>query len=175
MCGSTFANSFNVGVDLTADYSYEPVLNYLKSIGDTNYINAYSGYCLNTNDYDNCRYFTVGTGYFAKGKFQAGSFTICSSVEILKVEVTAKAYMNSYPGYGAQQGQTIYQPDYEASILLDNDETSLAVASDATETISKPVSKDYSASGGVKQFTIESSGGRVFVEEIKITWKGENS
>lgn len=168
MCGEAYSSKIPNTQDLTADYAYENFLAYLKSFGEENYINAYSGYCLNSNkhDVDNCQYFTLGTGSGAK--FSSGSLTICSSVAITKVEVTAKAYSKYY--------NSANHPDYGATLVLDGAATELIGAEEtSTETISKTVTKDYSTTGGVKQFTIESSVGRVFVEEIKITWKGQNS
>lgn len=177
MCGSIFADNFALHQDLLSSDQSDFIQTYINSfIEEENYVNDVNYWCLNTNDYNDIRYLTLGTGYFLKtGKYSSGGLEITTSKEIEKVEINARAYINAYPGYGAQAGTMVYQPDYIASVLLDGEELSLAVKEDAVETISKSITKDYSSSGGTKYFKIESKDARVFLENIKITWKGQNS
>ena len=116
---------------------------------------------LNTAIYGSSTILTIGTGYYAKDMFNPGTLTWNSKVSIYKVEIKAQAYFkeNSY------SGNVI---DYPAHVLIDTDDHSLEVESES-ELALQTFSKEYAE--GTKSFSINSTGGRVLLESLKITWR----
>lgn len=117
---------------------------------------------LNTAEWEQGAALCIGTGYYAKDKFQAGTFKWNSGVKIYRVELKARAYTkrNDY------SGDIIDTP---AHVQLDGDDLEL-MPEGATKAEVKTISKDYIE--GVNSFSITSTGARVVVQEVTITWRG---
>ena len=127
-----------------------------------NLISSLSCTRLNTADWGGKTYLCVGTGYYANGKFSEGKLTWNSIEKIYKVQIKAQPYAkeNSYSG-------NIY--DYPAHVWIDSDDHSLEFTSPAEPTL-QTFEKTYT--DGVTKFTISSTGARVLLDEITITWRG---
>lgn len=95
----------------------------------------------------------------------SGSMTWTSIVKIYKVQFTVVNYYKSY-SYTGNSGITV---DNNAHFLIDSDDHSLELAAGVTPVYST-FSKEYSE--GTSSFTIASSGGRVLIKEMTITWRG---
>jgi len=104
-------------------------------------------------------YFCVGTGYHVNGKFKPGTFKWTSGEKIYRVEIKALAYAKEY--------NNTVNPDTISHVWIDSDDHSL-------ETTSAPevqtFSKEYG--DGTNSFSIKSTGSRVLLESITITWRG---
>lgn len=125
----------------------------LKSLNCTN---------LNTAEWEQGAALCVGTGYYANDKFKPGLFKWNSEVKIYKVELKARAYTkrNDY------SGDIIDTP---AHVQLDGDDLEL-MPSGSTSAEIKTISKEYAS--GVNSFSITSTGARVVVQQVTITWRG---
>lgn len=117
---------------------------------------------LNTCEWEKGAALCIGTGYYGKDRFKPGSFTWNSELKIYKVEVEAQAYYkaNNYDGDIV---------DTYACLHLDDVEKNLIEDSEIIPSIKK-VSKEYQ--DGVNKFTLSSTGGRVAIKQITITWRG---
>lgn len=117
---------------------------------------------LNTAEWEKGAALCIGTGYYGNDKFKAGTFKWVSGVKIYKVELKARAYTkrNDY------SGDIIDSP---AHVQLDGDDLEL-MPSGATTAEVKTLTKDYAE--GVNSFSITSTGARVVVQEVTITWRG---
>lgn len=127
-----------------------------------NLISSLSCTRLNTAEWNEKVYLCVGTGYYANNKFNAGKLQWNSIEKIYKVQIKAQAYakLNNYSG-------NTY--DYPAHVWIDNDDHSLEFASPAEPTL-QTFEKTYTE--GVTKFVISSTGARVLLDEITITWRG---
>lgn len=117
---------------------------------------------LNTAEWGGTVYLCVGTGYYANGKFSEGILKWNSGVKIYNVEIKAQAYAKENP----YSGDII---DYPAHVWIDSDDHSLEVEEGSTPEI-KTFSKAYP--DGTNSFSIKSTGARVLLQEITITWRG---
>lgn len=117
---------------------------------------------LNTAEIDDKVYLCVGTGYFANDKFNQGILKWNSEEKIYKVEIKAQAYLkrNSY------SGDII---DYPAHVWIEEDDHSSEVEQGSTPVV-QTFTKEFN--DGVNSFSIKSTGARVLLEEITITWRG---
>lgn len=156
----------NAGVQFD-DASYSRNVELLKEYCDScleykDLINSINCSNLNTCEWDEGAALCIGTGYYGNGKFKAGSFTWNSKVKIYKVEIEARAYTkkNNYSGDIV---------DTPAVIHLDEERLKLVANGDTTASL-KTLSKEYD--DGVNSFTISSTGARVAIKQIKITWRG---
>lgn len=126
--------------------------------GGEDYLTNFEFENLNTASYQGVLYLCVGTGYYANSKFKQGSFTWTSKKDIYEVEIKAKAYSKLDNG-----GST----DIQSVAWIDNESISLSCESTA-DPESKVKSVTYK--DGRKQFTVKSTGSRVMLEYLKITW-----
>jgi len=127
--------------------------------GGEDYLSSFEFENLNTAAYGGVLYLCVGTGYYANSKFKQGSFTWTSKKEIYEVEMKVKAYSKLDNG-----GST----DIQSVAWIDNESVSLNCESTANPE-SKIKSVKYS--NGTKQFTLKSTGSRVMLEYLKISWE----
>ena len=117
-------------------------------------------YCVKLNTIaDGDVYLSVGTGKYYEDSFNPGTLTWNSDEKIIKVEITAKAYSKSL-------GST----DLVSHVLIDDMDNSLELEEGATPE-SHTFSKEYKE--GTQSFSICSSGSRVFLESISISWELE--
>ena len=123
-------------------------------------------YCT-TRKVEGDTYLQIGTGSYAKGKFNEGTLTYGSKVKISKVEITAFNYSNPYQDY--QTGVTIPNVDTECHLMLDDLDLSLELNSNESP-VEKKISKEYT--DGVNKFTLTATSGRVLIKEMTITWRG---
>ena len=138
----------------------EVLQNYCASkLDGTNMLSSIQFENLNTAMYDKTLYLSVGTGYYANDKFKEGLFKWTSKLLLHKVEIQAKAYSKLTSG-----GLT----DPQSVIWIDDESVSLACDTDAAPT-SKSLSKEYP--NGTSTFSIKSTGSRVMLESLKITWR----
>lgn len=158
-CGSEFSKitSGQAGY-VFADHP-DVLQNYCASKLDaTNMLKSITFENLNTAKYKNELYLSVGTGYYANDKFKEGLFKWTSLLPLHKVVIKAKAYSKLDNG-GATDTQSV--------VWIDNTSCSLACASDA-DPVSKTLCVDYE--DGTQTFSIKSTGSRVMLESLTITW-----
>ena len=164
-------NSFSAVATKTGvqfdDSSYSRNVEILKEYCDSgleyeNLISSINCTNLNTAEWEQGVALCVGTGYYGNSKFKEGLFKWNSNVKIYKVELKARAYTkrNDY------SGDIIDSP---AHVQLDGDDLEL-MPEGSTKAEVKTISKDYAE--GVNSFSITSTGARVVVQEITITWRG---
>ena len=115
---------------------------------------------------DSDTFFQIGTGS-AKNGFNEGVFNWSCNVKIYKIEITAFNYSNPYQDY--QTGVTIPNVDNMGHLILDDLDTSFEVPADAAP-VTKTIVKEYAE--GANGFQLHSTGGRMLVSEMKITWRG---
>ena len=123
-----------------------------------NLLTAISCTKLNTAVWKNVCYLCVGTGYFANDAFQSGIIHWTSGKSIYKVEIKAMAYAKEYNGGG-------FGLDSQSHIWIDSDNHSLETNDEPTI---QYFSKEYA--NGTSEFEIKSTGSRVLLESITITW-----
>lgn len=155
--------STEAGVQID-DTNYSANVTKLKEYFDSkleykNLITNLSCTKLNTAVWQDVCYLCIGTGYYINDRFAEGDLTWTSAKKIYKVEIEAMAYAKAYQsGFGVDQ---------ISHVLIDEDDHSL-------ETTEEPViqsfSKEYSE--GVTSFSIKSTGSRVLLKSLKITWRG---
>ena len=124
----------------------------------TNMLSGITFENLNTAVYKNVLYLSLGTGYYANNKFKEGIFTWTSPLPIHKVEIQGKAY-SKLDNNGAT--------DIQSVVWIDNTSLSLECASDEDPT-SDTLCVEYE--NGTQSFTLKSTGSRVMLESLKITW-----
>ena len=126
-------------------------------------------YCTTrTVEADKDTFFQIGTGSPAKDKFNPGTFLWHCDAKIYKVEVTAFNYSKPYQDY--QTKEWIPNVDTKGHLKLDNIDTSFEVG-DNDGPITKTIVKEYSE--GTNEFTLKSTGGRMLVSKMKITWRAQ--
>ena len=118
---------------------------------------------LNTAEWNSTVYLCVGTGYYVKDKYKEGTLKWNSGVKIYKVEIKAQAYC-TYNDY-----EHVTMIDSPAHVWIDDKDCSVE-ATQESELGFKTFSKDYE--NGVNTFSIKSTGARVLLESITITWRG---
>ena len=158
-CGSEFSSvtSGKAGY-VFADHP-DVLQNYCATMLDaTNMLSGITFENLNTAMYKNELYLSVGTGYYANGKFKEGLFKWTSLLPLHKVVIKARAYSKLDTG-----GST----DIQSVVWIDNNSCSLECASDV-DPVSKTLSVDYE--NGTQTFSIKSTGSRVMLESLTITW-----
>ena len=102
-------------------------------------------------------YMKIGTGS------GAGEFVWHSDVKIYKVEATVLCYAN----YDTYHKVNIYDSWSHAVLSGDDFDLTYDGESDPLPTV---ISKEFSE--GVKSFKLENKDGRIFVKDLKITWRG---
>ena len=124
----------------------------------TNMLTSINCIKCNTAPYNNVFYFCVGTGYYGSNKFNEGSFKWTSVLPIHKIEIKAMAYSKLDDG-GSTDGQSV--------VWINDESHSLAQETTVAPTM-QTFSKDFPK--GVESFEIKSTGSRVLLESITITW-----
>ena len=115
---------------------------------------------LNTAVWKSVCYLCVGTGYYVNDKFVEGLLKWTSGEKIYKVEIEAMAYAKEYSG-------SDFGVDTISHVWIDSDDHSLET--DA-EPVMQTFSKEYA--DGVNSFSIKSTGSRVLLKSLTITWRG---
>lgn len=168
--GLYFNTNFSEGTNLTSasQSKVDELRTYLEN--PLEYENLFTSltceYCT-TRKVDGDTYLQIGTGSYAKGKFNEGSFKYGSKEKIYRVEVTAFNYSNPYQDYST--GALVPNVDTEAHLLLDDIDLSLELPS-TSNPVEKSVVKEYE--NGVNSFTLKTTSGRVLIKSITITWRG---
>lgn len=166
--GSTFATNFPEGTNFDNEAKFEELFEYIDNqLEYYDLISKISCTKCATRKVDGDTFFQIGTGSPAKGKFNEGTFSYSSDVKIYKVEITAFNYSNPYEDW--QTGQTIHNVDNLGHLILDDLDTSFEIAANAAP-VTKTIVKEYAE--GANGFTLKSTGGRMLVSEMKITWRG---
>ena len=158
-CDEDFANITSGQAGYVFSDHPEVISEYCTSkAGGDDYLKSFAFENLNTASYKSTLYLSVGTGYYANDKFKQGKINWSSKKEIYSVEIKVKAYSKLDNG-----GST----DIQSVAWIENESVSLSCESTAD-----PESKVKSVvlPKGSKQFTIKSTGSRVFLEYLKITW-----
>ena len=150
------------GVQTEDGDNAEKLTKYFEdNLAKQNLLTSISFTKLNTAVWNDVVYLCIGTGYYAHidgNKFAEGNLTWNSGEKIYKVEIKALAYAkkdNNYLGI-----------DKISHVWIDEDDHSL-------ETESEPELQTFSKTyeEGVNSFSIKSTGSRVNLESITITWK----
>lgn len=168
--GLYFNTNFSEGTNLTSasQSKVDELREYLED--PLEYENLFTSltceYCT-TRKVDGDTYLQIGTGSYAKGKFNEGTFKYGSKEKIYRVEVTAFNYSNPYQDYST--GALVPNVDTEAHLLLDDNDLSLELPS-TSNPVEKSVVKEYA--NGVNSFTLKATNGRVLIKSITITWRG---
>ena len=146
------------------DKSYKDNADKLKDYFDSKleYANLLTGLSctkLNTAEWESVCYLCIGTGYHGNGNFAKGALSWTSGVKIYKVEIEAMAYAKDYGG-------GTFGVDSISHVLIDEDDHSL-------ETEQAPVIQTFEKEfvDGVTNFTIHSTGSRVLLKSMTITWR----
>jgi len=162
---STFATAAGVQAD---DESFPEKVELLSNcisgqLENKNLLTKLSCEKLNTAEWKSVVYLCVGTGDYANSKpdrqFKPGTLAWTSAEKIYKVEIKAMAYAKQYQG-------SEFGLDKISHVWIDNDDYSLETE---IEPELKTFSKTYEE--GVNSFSIKSTGSRVLLESITITWK----
>ena len=162
---SSFATEAGKQID-NADHSKEKgeLLTYLRSKVDyETMVSELDCVKINTAEWETGAALCVGTGYYAKDKYNEGTFKWSSDAKIYHVEVKARAYTknNDYAG--------VVQIDEPAKIQIDNGEIMPLLGEKETTATVKTIEADYP--DGTDCFTIKSHDARVVLQEVTITWK----
>lgn len=156
--GPTFATYFPEGTNFDQQQKFDELCEYIDAQLDyydlINKITLVKGQSRKVNS---DTYLQIGTG---SGD---GSLTWNCKEKIYAIEIKAMAY-SKYNDYGG-----VWNVDRNAHLKINNVDFSLEVPSGNPEIITLPV-QNYDE--GITSFTIASSGGRVLVSEITITWRG---
>ena len=123
-------------------------------------------YCA-TRKVEGDTYLQIGTGSYAKSKFNEGKLVFGSKVKIYRVKITAFNYSNPYND--PQTGQLVPNVDAACHLKLDDIDLNMELASSETPT-AKVVEKSYGE--GTTSFTLKATSGRVLIKEMTITWRG---
>jgi len=156
----------NAGVQMD-DNSYKANADKLKNYFDSkleykNLITNLSCTNLNTAEWKNVVYLCIGTGYYANDKFVEGILKWTSGEKIYRVEIEAMAYAKA-------RSSDTFATDELSHVWIDTDNHSLETATTTEPTI-QTFSKEYAE--GVTSFAIKSTGSRVLLKSLKITWRG---
>lgn len=149
--------------DSTYKDNADKLRNYIDAqLAYLNLVNSISCAKLNTAEYNGTTYLCVGTGYYLNDKYTEGSLVWNSEVKIYHVELKAMTYVkiNDYSGNIVDRLGVIHLDDVNGSVEVPEGDTPKTTT----------ISKDYVS--GVNSFTISSTGGRVLLSEITITWRG---
>jgi len=130
-----------------------------KQLDATNMLTQISCTKCNIAEYNNKIYFCVGTGYYVNNKFNEGSFKWTSMLPLHKVEIKTMPY-SKLGGGGSTDAQSV--------VWIDDSSLSLATTPE-TAPVMQTFSKEYP--DGTQSFEIKSTGSRVLIESITITWK----
>ena len=131
----------------------------LSKLDATNMLDSISCTKCNTAPFKGVLYFCVGTGFYETDNFNEGSFKWTSKLPLHKVEINAMPYSKLDDG-----GST----DSQSVVWINNESHSLATESNVAPRI-ETFSKEFE--DGTQSFEIKSTGSRVLLESIKITWK----
>lgn len=161
---SVYASAAGVQAD---DSGYSENVTKLKNYCDSfleyeNLITKLNCTCLNTAEYNGETVLCVGTGYYQNNKFSDGLLKWTSKEKIYKVEISATNYFkeNSY------SGNII---DYPAHVWIDSDDHPLTCEVGLNPQY-QSFTKEYDE--GTTSFSIKSTGARVLLRELTITWRG---
>lgn len=154
----TYASKFPEGTNFDNPGKFEELLEYIDEQLDyydlINEITLVKGQSRKVNS---VTYLQIGTG---SGN---GSLTWSCKEKIYSIEIKAMAY-SKYNDYG-----DVWNVDREAHLNVAGTDYSLEVPTGEPTIISLgPVN----FASGTTNFTIASSGGRVLISEMKITWRG---
>ena len=145
-------NAYSANAGKLKDY-------FVSKLDDNNLLTNLSCTKLNTVVWKSVCYLCIGTGYHVNGNFVEGSFKWTSQVKIYKVEIEAMAYAKEYNG-------GTFGVDSASHVLIDNEDHSLETTE---EPILQKFSKEYA--DGANSFSIKSTGSRVLLKSLTITWK----
>lgn len=166
--GSTFASNFPEGTNFDNAAKFEELLEHIdEQLDYYDLINEITCVKCSTRKVDGDTFFQIGTGSPAKGKFNPGTFNWSCKEKIYKVEITAFNYSNPYEDYSTHQ--IVHNVDNLGHLILDDLDTSFEIPADAAP-VTKTIVKEYPQ--GVQGFNLRSTGGRMLVSEMKITWRG---
>ena len=166
--GSTFASKFQEGTNFDNAAKFEELLEHIDDQLDYyDLINEITCVKCSTRKVDGDTFFQIGTGSPAKGEFNPGTFNWSCKEKIYKVEITAFNYSKPYEDYSTHQ--IVHNVDNLGHLILDDLDTSFEIPSDAAP-VTKTIVKEYPQ--GVQGFNLRSTGGRMLVSEMKITWRG---
>lgn len=156
--GPAFATHFPEGTNFDQQQKFDELCEYIDAQLDyydlINKITLVKGQSRKVNS---DTYLQIGTG---SGD---GSLTWNCKEKIYAIEVKAMAY-SKYNDYGG-----VWNVDRNAHLKINNVDFSLEVPEGNPEIITLPV-QNYDE--GITSFTIASSGGRVLISEMTITWRG---
>lgn len=159
--GSSFASTFSAG----SHFDTEGKINSLKNYFDDqleyqNLITSVTCDNLHSQAFNSVTYWQFGSGN------GPGSFTWNSNVKIYSVEATVLCYAK-YDSY-----HQIYNIDSWAHFLVGDVNQDLTYDTEEGTKIPDEVVVSKSFESGTKSFTLASQDGRVFVKQLRITWKG---
>ena len=159
--GSDFASNFSSGSHFDTETKISQFKTYLDDqLEYQHLITSISCDNLHSQAYESTTYWQFGS---SNG---AGSFTWQSDVKIYKVEATVLCFAK-YDSY-----HQIYNIDSWAHFKIDDVDQDLTYDTEESTKLPEEVTFSKSYSSGTKSFTLESQYGRVFVKQLKITWKG---
>lgn len=166
--GSSFTNEFTDGTNFDNADKFRQLCDYIDlQLEYYDLINGISCTRCATRKVDGDTYLQIGTGSAAKGEFNSGNFIWSSEEKIYYVEIVAFNYSKPYQDWST--GETIHNVDNMGHIKIDDVDGSLEVGvNDAPKTIT--LSKTYEQ--GTNSFKLSSTGGRVLIKEMTITWRG---
>lgn len=155
---SKYASLFPEGTNFDNSKKFEELLEYIdEQLDYYDLINELTLVKGQSRKVNSVTYLQIGTG---SGD---GSLKWSCKEKIYSIEVKAMAY-SKYNDYGG-----VWNVDRNAHIKVAGQDFSLEVPTGEPEIVTlDPVTFEE----GVTDFTISSSGGRVLVSEMKITWRG---
>lgn len=159
--GTEFATAFSAGSHFDTDEKKENLKDYFDNqLEYQNLITSISCDNLHSQKFNSVTYWQFGSGS------GVGTFTWNSDVKIYSVEATVLCYAK-YDDY-----HEIYNIDSWSHFLIGDVDQDLTYDTQEGTKIPEEVLVSKSYNSGTKSFTLGSQYGRVFVRELKITWKG---
>lgn len=168
--GAKFNSDFKEGTNftITSPQKTDELREYLE--GPLEYEDLFTSldcdYCT-TRKVDGDTYLQIGTGSYAKGKFNVGTLIFGSKVKIYDVKIKAFNYSNPYNDYST--GELIPNVDTDCHLKLDSVDLNMELPSNSAP-IEKTVEKHYE--NGTNLFSLVALSGRVLIKEMTITWRG---
>lgn len=155
---ATYASKFPEGTNFDNERKFEELLEYIDDqLEYYDLINELTLVKGQSRKVNSVTYLQIGTGS------GAGSLNWSCKEKIYSIQVKAMAY-SKYNDYGKT-----WNVDREAHVVVAGKDFSLEVPTGEPELLTlEPVTFDQ----GITDFTISSSGGRVLISEMTITWRG---
>ena len=158
--GTAFAAKFSGGSHFDTQSKVDTLKDFFKGQLEYNgLISSLACTNLHSQAFNDYTYLQFGSGS------GSGALAWTSSVDILKVEVTALCYAK-YDSY-----HKMYNIDSWSHFLINDFDTDLTYDTQEGTKIPEEVSFSKTFESGTKSFSLVSKDGRVFVKQLKITFK----